>query len=173
MVRTPGMMDLVDEDDNVIGTVGEDEVSLQKRRDRITRAICVLVFDSRGRVLLQRRSARKYRYPLCWDTSVGGMVDSGEGYREAAARETREELGIPVIEEDLAALFRMRFHSDIEEWGAVFLLRHNGPFEPDHDEVEEIRFFTVDEVEALIRSKGDVTPAFSQLFARYLAEHHR
>ena len=56
----------------------------------------VCLFNKQGEMLIQRRSLEKKGYPGYWDVSVGGGVLAGEGGREAAMREVREELGIAV-----------------------------------------------------------------------------
>lgn len=47
-----------------------------------------------GRVLLQQRSKRDLWHPGLWTLSSTGHVRSGESYRDAAAREFYEELGL-------------------------------------------------------------------------------
>ncbi len=84
--------DIVDENDRVIcqapRSVCHGDPSL------IHRVAHVLVFNRRGQLLLQKRSRSKDIQPGRWDTSVGGHLDPGEDYLEAAYREMREELGI-------------------------------------------------------------------------------
>lgn len=58
-------------------------------------------YNSDYKILLQQRSAKKTFYPLLWDVSVAGHVDSGESIRQAAVRETREEIGLFISETDL------------------------------------------------------------------------
>lgn len=52
------------------------------------------LFDKRGRLLLQRRSATKLTEPGRWDASVGGHVGVGERPEEAILREIQEEVGL-------------------------------------------------------------------------------
>ncbi len=52
------------------------------------------VFDSEGRLYLQRRPEWKDIQPGKWDTAVGGHVDFGENVEMALRREAREELGL-------------------------------------------------------------------------------
>ena len=55
------------------------------------------VFDSLGRLYLQKRPDWKDIQPGKWDTAVGGHVDYGESVVQALLREAREELGLPVF----------------------------------------------------------------------------
>ena len=59
----------------------------------------VCIFDRRGRMLIQRRQETKAAWPDRWDLSAGGCALAGETSRQAASRETREELGFdPALE---------------------------------------------------------------------------
>lgn len=52
-------------------------------------------------ILLAQRSAKKTICPLLWDVSVAGHIDAGELPKQAAVRETYEEIGLYLSEEDL------------------------------------------------------------------------
>lgn len=54
-------------------------------------AVNLLLINARGEVLLQRRPSDKENGG-CWDKSVGGHVDAGEDFDQAAVREAGEEL---------------------------------------------------------------------------------
>jgi 8-oxo-dGTP pyrophosphatase MutT (NUDIX family) len=62
-----------------------------KNSGRAIGAVNVLLVNARGEVLLQRRPADKENGGR-WDKTVGGHVDAGEGFDEAAVREAGEEL---------------------------------------------------------------------------------
>ena len=85
------LFDIVDDQDQVIGQMARSEVHRRKLRHR---AVSIFVFDSRGRLLLQQRSATKDEYPLCYTSSASGHVSAGETYDETAPRELQEELGL-------------------------------------------------------------------------------
>jgi isopentenyl-diphosphate Delta-isomerase len=58
------------------------------------RAFSVLLVDENGRLLLQRRSAEKTRFPLRWANTCCGHPAPGEPVAIAAARRVDEELSI-------------------------------------------------------------------------------
>jgi 8-oxo-dGTP pyrophosphatase MutT (NUDIX family) len=62
-----------------------------KRSRLAVGAVNVLLANARGEVLLQRRPEDKENGGR-WDKTVGGHVDEGEGFDEAAVREAGEEL---------------------------------------------------------------------------------
>jgi isopentenyldiphosphate isomerase len=84
-------LDLVDEEDAVVGTATLRDC-LEK--GLLHRAVDVLVLRTNGKVLLQQRSKRDLWQPGLWTLSSTGHVRSGESYKEAAARELGEELGL-------------------------------------------------------------------------------
>lgn len=67
------------------GSTGKDEYRL---------VVHICVFDSTGRMLIQKRSMNKSSLPGYWDISAGGQVDAGEDSPQGASRELGEELGI-------------------------------------------------------------------------------
>ena len=73
------MVDLYDENRLPLGRTAERYAPKGEGEYRVVVHICV--FDSRGRLLIQQRSA-------------AGGVDAGETSRQAAEREFREELGV-------------------------------------------------------------------------------
>lgn len=58
-------------------------------------------YTENGEVLLQQRSFRKETFPLLWDVSVAGHLGAGEGISAGALRETKEEIGLEVLEQEL------------------------------------------------------------------------
>jgi isopentenyldiphosphate isomerase len=118
------IFDLVDEQDHVIGTVRRGEVHGNPRL--IHRSVQVLVFDSWGRLFLQRRSLHKDLFPGYLCASASGHVDAGESYAATAQREVREELGIAM---PLRELGKITIRSEMEtEITVVFMGYSDGPF---------------------------------------------
>lgn len=56
--------------------------------------IHVCIFNARGRMLIQQRQPFKKGWLDKWDVTVGGSAISGEDSRQAAERETLEEIGL-------------------------------------------------------------------------------
>jgi isopentenyl-diphosphate delta-isomerase len=71
----------VDENDVCIGAGSKQEATT---KGIIHRVIRIFITNSKGEILLQRRSDNCYTSPGKWDQSVGGHVDEGESYDEAA-----------------------------------------------------------------------------------------
>jgi isopentenyl-diphosphate Delta-isomerase len=80
------LIDIVDENNNVVGTTTAAEAHEKKIMHRIAG---VFVFDVDGGLYLQ--TGNKYGK---LDLSVGGHVQKGESYEDAARREMCEEIGL-------------------------------------------------------------------------------
>jgi len=94
---------LVDEQGNVIGSATRSEC--HSGSGLLHPVIHLHVFDSEGRLYLQRRTLWKDIKPGKWDTAVGGHIDYCEDTFCALLREAREELGL----EDFEARFLRRY----------------------------------------------------------------
>ena len=131
------------------------------------RAVHVLVFDPAGRLFLQKRSSTKDTAPGLWDTSVGGHLQPGESFEQAARREFAEELGGPVGE--LWPAYAYEWTTDHEtELIQAFATVHAGPFRPDPEEIEEGRFWSGEEI--TVNLDGPLfTPQFRQEYPRMAA----
>lgn len=122
------------------------------------------ILDRYGRLFLQKRSSRKDIQPGKWDTAVGGHVDYGESILEALFRESSEELGFR--DYNPVWICSYEFTSSIEkEMVNVFAAVGNFTLVPDHDEVDEIRPWSMDEISENL-GKSVFTPNFEGEFLR-------
>lgn len=155
--------DIVDEEDRVIGRARRSEC--HGNPALVHRVAHVLVFNRQGDLLLQKRSRHKDIQPGRWDTSVGGHLDPGESYLEAARREMGEELGISGI--PLTYLYPSRVRNEIEsENVATYLARYDGEVVFAPEEIDEIRFWRPAEIEASLGT-GLFTPNFEEEWANW------
>ena len=86
------ILDLVDNEDNVIGQISR-EMAYAKKITNI-RSVHFLLQNSEGRFWIPRRSKNKSTCPLGLDFSASGCVSSGEDYETALLREVNEELNL-------------------------------------------------------------------------------
>ena len=101
---------LVDEAGNVIGHATRGECHDGSKL--LHPVVHLHLFDTSGRLYLQRRPDWKDIQPGKWDTAVGGHVDYGEAVEQALLREVREEIGLEGLE--MRFLKRYVFESDRE-----------------------------------------------------------
>lgn len=64
------------------------------RRKWLHRVATVVCRDAEGRILVHRRPENVSRFPGQYNWLLGGAVNAGETYEDAAARELEEELGV-------------------------------------------------------------------------------
>jgi len=81
-------VNVYDPQGRAVGAMPREEA---KRSGLVLGAVNVLLVSARGEVLLQRRPEDKENGGR-WDKTVGGHVDAGETFDEAAVREAGEEL---------------------------------------------------------------------------------
>lgn len=124
--------------------------------------IHVHIIDRYSRIYLQKRAMHKDIQPGKWDTAVGGHVSYGESLMEAVYREASEELGFS--EFNPLHLKTYEFESQIErELVNVFAAVGSYRLYPDHDEVDEGRWWDIADIESGI-GKGIFTPNFESEF---------
>ena len=116
------------------------------------------IIDRYSRIYLQKRSMKKEIQPGKWDTAVGGHVAYGESLTEALYREASEELGLTDF--NPLHLETYLFESEIEkEMVNIFAAVGSYELNPDQDEVDEGRWWPVEDIDANI-GKGLFTPNF-------------
>ena len=124
--------------------------------------IHIHIIDRMSRIYLQKRSLRKDIQPGKWDTAVGGHVSYGELIREAVYREASEELKL--MDFNPIYLETYEFESPVErEMVNVYAAVGSYDLQPDLDEVDDGRWWSVEEIDANI-GKGVFTPNFESEF---------
>jgi isopentenyldiphosphate isomerase len=158
------LFDIVDDQDRIIGQAPRS--SCHGNPTLVHRVAHVLVFNSAGKVLLQKRSGSKDVQPGRWDTSVGGHLDPGEDYQAGALREMAEELGI--VNQPLELLYSYPHRNDFESENVTsFWLCYDGGIAFDPQEVEAIAFYSVEEIAQLLGS-GCLTPNFEHEWGLFM-----
>lgn len=159
------LYDVYDESGRMVGQATRAQVHGDPRL--IHRAVHVLVFRSSGKLVMQKRVKTKDVAPGKWDTSVGGHVDAGEDFLTAAQREMKEELGIEGVA--LEHLYDFKYRSPREsEDVRTYRIIYDGELSPEWFEIEQIREWTVAEIDAAI-SAGTFTRNFEQDWSEYQA----
>lgn len=133
------------------------------------RAVNVFLFQTDGRLLIQRRQLSKDVWPGAWDLSVAEHLRPGETYADGAIRGLREELGVMGVElEPLGGVATSLL--DIKQTGIrdyefqqTFRGVYDGPIQPDTEEVREVKTISLDELCAAFNERPEeFTPWFRQ-----------
>lgn len=129
----------------------------------------IWIYNSKGEVLLQKRSTTKDTFPGMWDISVAGHIDAGETPLKGALREVSEEIGVKLREKDL--LYYTTIHMEYpyaakgwinREHCYVYLCQMNvdpSTLVLQKEEVDDVKFFSLDEFKKMIKAdRGIIVP---------------
>ena len=133
---------IVDDQNRVVGSAPRHDM----RQNRLPhRSTYILVFNSRGDLCVQKRTATKDVFPGYYDIAAGGVVLAGETYEAGARRELAEEVGIHGV--PLAHQFVFHYaDDDTQVWGSVFSCVYGGELVLQEEEVESAAFMPVADV---------------------------
>ncbi len=126
---------VVDCADRVIGYRGKDEVH---REGLLHRAFSILVFNSRGEVLLQRRALSKYHSPGLWTNTCCSHLPENSEMQAVVHHRLVEEMGFDC---ELTHLFTFTYRVELpnglieNELDHVYVGRFDGIPKPHGDEV--------------------------------------
>ncbi len=177
----------LDENDAVISTASKMDTHLG---DGIRhRAFSVLIYDSKGRLLVQQRSSEKITFPAVWANSccshpldiAGENGDAVEGVKEAARRKLDQELGIPrSVTDDWEFNHIGRFEYKCrwdDEWveheiDHVMIVKADCEVDFNRNEIQAIDWLDVDELKSMMARKGRwksqlIAPWFEAIIANF------
>ena len=156
---------LVDADNRQTGTAGK---MAAHREGVLHRAFSVIIWNSDGGVLLQRRALAKYHSGGLWTNACCGHPRPGEAVADAALRRLGEEMGFDCPLEEFGAItYRAELDQGLVEHEFVHVFRgtFDGAMALNPDEVSEIRWMTPDALLATF----DATPEiFTAWFVKYM-----
>ena len=144
-------IDIVDKNGIPIGVaVSKSEIHSEGHLHNTAHIWC---YTLNGDILLQQRAASKTIYPLLWDVSVAGHIDAGETPKQAAVRETKEEIGIDISEKKLLKIGVFECFQSYpngikdNEFHNTFILEMTSRIEdltPQKEEVEALKFVSIE-----------------------------
>ena|ERR1700733_1343376 len=152
---------IVNEQDEIIGYKERNETNSED----ITRVSGLWVTDKDGNILLAQRAFTKKNDPGKWGPAVAGTVEEGETYESNIIKEMEEEIGlvnfVPVLSH------KNRRSTSHEYWGQWFtaVIDHDYPFKKQDEEVEELKWFTKEELLKLLDEKPGM---FLKEFSKYI-----
>jgi len=112
----------------------------------------VWIVNDKGEFLIQKRQPWKIGWPNMWDGSAAGSVVSGETSKEAAIRETKEELGIDLDISKAEILFTVRFSRGFDD---IWLVRQNvdnNGLKLQYEEVADAKWVSYNEIKQMVQS---------------------
>ena len=143
---------IVDKDDNVIEYRERSAVDANS----IYRVSALWVTDTDGRILLARRALNKSHDPGKWGPAVAGTVEEGETYESNIIKEAVEEIGLKDIKPTVGnkKLKKGKWVYFAQEF-LLTLPYGFDDFKIDTNEVEEVKWFSVEELKVELKQNPD------------------
>lgn len=167
------MLDVVDENDKIIGKAFKSECHKKGLKHR---GVAIIVENRNHEILIQKRSSNKKEDPNKLCISASGHVAKGEDYLEAAKRELKEELGIAADLKLIGtfSLFNSNPKKSIEDINVkLFLCQCDKKLNFQDKEVDKAKFFSKQEIKKMISENPEKFNQASIDEFKYFFEHFK
>ena len=147
---------LVNEDDQIIGTAGKVRVH---QEGLLHRAFSIMIFNSKGELLLQQRAKSKYHSGGLWANTCCSHPRPGETVIQAASRRLFEEMGIKC---KLKKLFSFRYQVTFanglaeNEYDHVLVGESDKLPKPDPKEVDDWKWVKMEALKTDIKKNPEI-----------------
>jgi isopentenyl-diphosphate delta-isomerase len=143
---------LVDKDDCEIGLMEKMEAHKQSV---LHRAFSVFLFNPQGKMLLQQRALTKYHSAGLWTNTCCSHPRPGETLENAVSRRLIEEMGITTkVFKAFDFIYQAELPDNLNEYefDHVFIGNYDADVRPNHLEVANFVYQSIEEVEANLES---------------------
>jgi isopentenyl-diphosphate delta-isomerase len=166
------LLDLVDQNDNKIGTIWRSQKSNKLNVGReFLRASEILILNKNGELWIPRRNLNKSIAPGGLDYSASGHVAADESYEQGALRELEEELNLKPHPKHLKILHKFApMGAETMFFRTVYIYKTDG--EPEYNPDDFSGFEWIAPEELLTRLKnGEPAKRSLQETIEWLIEH--
>ena len=139
---------LVDHNDCDIGVADKIQAHIE---GQLHRAFSLIIFNSHGEFLLQRRFSGKYHSPNLLSNACCSHPMPGENIENAVSRRAFEELGIRL--ENFKKIGCRTYNVNVGggmieyEFNHLFVSLYDGPFRPNPTEISELQWRSLNKIE--------------------------
>lgn len=164
---------LVDSRDREVGY--RDKAACHDGQGILHRAFSLFVFNPRGEVLLQQRSAGKRLWPGYWANSCCSHPRRGESMHQATQRRLNQELGMHA---SLEYLYKFEYHATYGDLGSehelcwVYAGTSAAPVLANPNEVDDWRFVAPDALDRELAEHPERFTPWLQMEWRCLREQY-
>jgi isopentenyldiphosphate isomerase len=164
---TEEMLTEVDKNNTVLGLKPRSHF---KDANHFNRASYLILFNTKGEIILEKRSTKKKLYPGKLTFTVAGHV-SDETYEQCIQREMQEELQIDI---PVKKLFMFKFSNEINKgFYTVFSGITDSKLHPDPKEISELVCFEPSLLEQEIKEHPEkFSPPFLKGIKIYFKDWH-
>lgn len=158
---------LVDEQDNEIGSMEKMEAH---QKGLLHRAFSVLIFNSKGELLLQKRAKSKYHSGGLWTNTCCSHPQPGETIVQAGKRKLLQEMG---FECDLYFSHKFIYQVELDnnlienEYDYVMIGSYDGQPPINKDEAEDWKYESME----FVRHNAAVNPDAYSYWFRLILSH--
>lgn len=158
---------LVNSQDEVVGSMEKLEAH---RKGELHRAFSILVYNSNGEMLLQKRASSKYHSGGLWTNACCSHQKPNEGSRQAAKRRLKEEIGIDANPEFLYKfIYKAKLDNGLteHEYDHVFTCTSDQHPKLNLDEAEDYKYIPMKDLFEDI----DANPFHYTFWFRMIVDH--
>lgn len=153
MTETEEILDLVNDKDEIIGTIPRSEFyRLENESLGYIRAAELFIINSKGQLWVPVRTAHKKIAPNGLDYSMGGHISAGETYLQGGLREIEEELGLDLTEDDLEFVHTFEPEPGLPYFRTLYLYRSDTAPDYNPDDFTSATWMTPAELLAIIEA---------------------
>ena len=125
--------------------------------------IHIWLYNSKGEVLMQKRSPQKIISPNAWDVAAGGHITAGEVPKGAAVKEAGEEISLKISKDELKFIGRRKFTHQMEGWKnqlfiSSYILKKDvnaSGLKLEVEEVSGVKWIKLDELEKMLNDPSE------------------
>ena len=154
----------------------DKRIGVRKRSDFYTgkfihRGSGLLLFNTKGQVLLQKRAKTKRWFPNTFDFSASGTVAT-ESYRSTIIREVKEELGISVVPK---RLFKYKsFNDNNKSFQTLFSAVSDNPIHFQKEEIIGVKWVSLDNLKKdIYKNSKNYSPSFIEGMIIFLKKYSK
>ena len=159
---------LVDQEDNVIGTMPKIEAH---KKAVLHRAFSVFILNKKGELMLQKRALNKYHSPALWTNTCCSHQREGEGNLQAGKRRLKEEMGFTTpLEELFSFIYKAPFDNGLteHEFDHVMLGYYDGLPKINFEEVASWKWTSLENVKKHMKKNPECYTAwFKIIYERF------
>lgn len=119
----------------------------------------IWIINGNKQILCQKRSLKKDTKPGMWEAFFGGHLAPGEEYKENAAKEVKEELGVSVNLNELIPYKVFKSdkptHKEFQHVFTLILESSQNNFNFEKEEIDQLSWKDIEEIKTILLDKKD------------------
>lgn len=173
------LIDVLDENGNKTGIIKtRKEVHTTGEWHKVA---FIFVVNSKGEIILQKRSAEKSTNPNKWTASASGHLTAGDSDIEGALRELEEEIGVKAKPNELKYLFTAKLKRKIDDKNFshiqdIYVLYKDINIDElvlQEEEVSEAKYVYYKDFEKMIKEENNELVEHNEIYPGVLEELYK